>query len=163
MIGSKLVVSLVVCLVCLALAPLAVAEEPATESPLALEPALSTPPAACTGPAILGEAPEPAVLLATAATCTATADCWDGSQVTCTASGSSAQCSATDSDCPDQRGFCSSSDEGTKYCPRCPCNAPPCSKYEGARCKPGTRSPECNSFTICVHCFCTTSGVFICP
>jgi hypothetical protein len=163
MTSPKLAVILVVGFVCLALSPLAAAEEPPAESPLILEPALSTGPAACTGPANLGEAPEPAVLLATAGTCSATADCWDGSQRTCTASGTSAQCSFVDSNCPDQRGYCWSSDEGYKYCPRCPCNAPPCSKYEGQKCKPGTRSPLCDTFGICAHCFCTSGGIYICP
>ena len=97
------------------------------------------------------------------AQCSATADCWNGSQVTCSASGAIAQCSATDSACPSTRGSCWSSDEGTKYCPQCPCTAPPCSKYEGKSCSPnGAFSPECSEGSICTHCRCF-GGTWGCP
>jgi len=161
--GPKLTVALVVCLVCLAIAPIATAEEALQEPEPAAEPADSVAPAVCVTPSEALEIPEDSLFLA-AGSCSATADCWDGSHVTCTASGSSASCSFTDSDCDNNvRGHCWSSDEGTKYCPRCPCEAPDCSLYEGRKCKPGTQSPECNTFGICAHCFCTSSGIYICP
>lgn len=64
-----------------------------------------------------------------------TADCWDGSWVTCSGS----QCSAIDSNCPSQRGFCWSDAEGTKRCPEC---------CHGAFCK--------DSSWCCPGCFCDT-------
>lgn len=98
--------------------------------------------------------------------CSATADCSDGSQVTCSASGASPQCSATDSSCPGTRGSCWSSDEGTKYCNTCPppaCTAKPCSFYEGRSCSPnGSQSPQCKEGNNCFHCVCF-GGTYMCP
>lgn len=159
--GPKVAVSLAIALVCLVFAPVVTAEEAPQEPVLLAEPAVSEA-AVCAGAAEALATPEDPIFLA--GECSATADCWDGSQVTCTASGASASCSFTDSDCDaGVRGSCTSSDEGTKYCPRCPCEAPDCSLYEGRKCKPGTQSPECNTFGVCAHCFCTSSGIYICP
>lgn len=162
---AKLTVALAVCLVCLAIAPIATAEEALQEPVLSAEPDSSVGPAVCVTPSEALEIPDDSLFLA-AGECSATADCWDGSQVTCTASGTSASCSFTDSDCdadPEVRGQCWSSDEGTKYCPRCPCEAPDCSIYEGRSCKPGSLSGECKTFNVCAHCFCSNSGIYICP
>lgn len=179
----KTAVSVLACL-CLCLLPAlpAVADDGAAEGATTTEeisaeasPEPPAPPAApasgssCSIPTISPALAETGggevIFLAASGTCTATADCWDGSQVTCSAQGTSEDCSFTDSDCDnDVRGHCWSSDEGTKYCPRCPCLAPPCSKYEGGSCKPGTQSPECDAGGgICAHCFCSSSGVYVCP
>lgn len=50
----------------------------------------------------------------TSGVCTAT--CHDGSSRTC----SGTSCSAVDSACPNQQGYCWSNAEGYKYCPTCP-------------------------------------------
>lgn len=62
--------------------------------------------------------PEPAVEITRRASCSATADCWDGSSVSCTASGPGVKCSAADSDCPGERGHVTC-DGDTVYCPQC--------------------------------------------
>jgi hypothetical protein len=49
--------------------------------------------------------------------CTAT--CWDGSTRTCTGS----SCSAVDSSCPSQQGYCWSNSGGYSYCPPCGCQS----------------------------------------
>jgi hypothetical protein len=46
---------------------------------------------------------------------TCTAHCWDGSTRTCTGT----SCTAVDSSCSSQRGYCWSNSEGYKYCPTC--------------------------------------------
>jgi hypothetical protein len=46
---------------------------------------------------------------------TSTANCWDGSTVTCTGTSSS----AVNSSCPNQRGYCTGTTSGTIYCPVC--------------------------------------------
>ena len=61
-------------------------------------------------PALVADPVEAAV----SGACTAT--CWDGSSRTCTGS----SCSAVDSSCPSQQGYCWSNAEGYKYCPACP-------------------------------------------
>ena len=168
MIGPKLAVSLRFCVsfsvvLCLSLGSTLVAEESAPAPPLVVKPALSVAPSAsCPAPAnLLGKPQEPVFL---SGDCTATADCWDGSQKTCSASGPSGECSFVDSNCPTQRGYCWSSDEGTKWCPPCPCEVTTaCSFYEGRKCTPGIPSPTCNESGICAHCFCPSSGRYICP
>lgn len=165
-------ISPVLCLavVTLALAPAAAAEPPAAPE-LGLAPALSSAPVVCAAPADLQVAlpaarPEP-VPLAVAGTCTATADCWDGSHVTCTAAGSSENCSFTDSACPTQRGFCWSGDEGAKYCPACinRCTTPSCDTIDGTFCgKPGLYSGACQLGTNCnFHCICGANRTYLCP
>jgi hypothetical protein len=47
---------------------------------------------------------------------TSTANCWNGSTVTCTGTTSS----AVNSSCPSQRGSCTGSTSGTINCPACP-------------------------------------------
>lgn len=162
MISSKLAISLVLLL---SLAPAVAAGERLLEPESAAAPTGSPPSAVCASPANL-LAPQAPILLA-AGSCTATADCWDGSQVTCSARGSSAQCSFTDSDCPSIRGSCSSTDEGTKNCPACPCSTPLCSDFENKPCgKPGSYSPACHLVeggNCNFHCFCSSTGIYICP
>lgn len=161
---SKLATAFAACFVCLAIVPFAAAEETTQEPLFAAEAAVSVT-GVCAAPAVTSDSPRDLIFLA-AGECSATADCWDGSQVTCTAEGTSEDCSFTDSDCdadPEVRGHCWSSDEGTKYCPRCPCEKPDCSIYEGRACKPGSQSPECNTFGVCAHCFCSSGGIYICP
>jgi|GEM_PF-2634921 len=146
----------------LPLSSVAVAEEPALE--LAAD-APSESPATnlCAAPTDLLAVREAPVLLA--GSCTATADCWDGSHVTCEAQGTSENCSFTDSSCPTQRGYCWSSDEGFKYCPSCPCSAPSCDDIDGDPCgKPGTYSRTCRLGSNCnFRCICSTSGFYLCP
>lgn len=50
--------------------------------------------------------------------CNATANCWDGSQVSC---GGNSSCTATDSSCPGQRGSVNC-DGNVTQCPACPCD-----------------------------------------
>lgn len=165
MMGPKVAVALALCLVGLAVVPSVAAEETPQEPVLLAEPSMSKA-GVCAGASAALAAPEAVMVQAVAGECSATADCWDGSKVTCTATGTSASCSFTDSDCdadPKVRGHCWSSDEGTKYCPRCPCEEPDCSIYEGRSCKPGSHSPLCNTFGVCARCFCTSGGIYICP
>jgi len=53
----------------------------------------------------------------TQSTCNAL--CQNGSYVTCWGT----SCSAVDANCPTQRGYCTGSATGTKYCPVCTCSA----------------------------------------
>lgn len=164
MTRSKLVALLILAL---AFAPFAAAEEAVSE-------VTAEEPVECTSPVAAVDLSQEFVLVGALsrevpaggelADCTATAYCWNGSQVTCSASGPTAQCSATDSNCPATRGSCWSSDEGTKYCPSCQCTAPPCSKYEGKSCSPnGAFSPECSAGgSSCAHCRCF-GGTWGCP
>jgi hypothetical protein len=48
--------------------------------------------------------------------------CWDGSMVSC----SGPSCSAVDSSCPAQEGYCWSSSTGYSYCPALDCGSPYC-------------------------------------
>lgn len=150
---------------CLALAPGATAGEPVATPQTAVVPTVLPASILCTGPGNLSPAPQTPISLAVTGTCSATADCWDGSHVTCTASGTSENCSFTDSSCPGQRGYCWSSDEGFKYCPACPCSAPPCSEIDGGSCsKPGTYSRTCQLGSNCnFRCICSSSGTYLCP
>lgn len=113
----------------------------------------ATSPACPTGP--LAEAS----FLSTLSTCTA--DCWDGSTVTCTGS----SCQAADSAClSGQRGYCSSPEGGYVYCPVCSCPSPSCDDLDGQVCKPHNSTcymligGACRSFT----CFCY-NGYRVCP
>jgi len=45
--------------------------------------------------------------------------CQNGSSVSC----SGTSCSAVDANCPTQRGYCTGTTSGTKYCPVCTCSA----------------------------------------
>ena len=47
------------------------------------------------------------------------AQCQDGSYVSCWGT----SCSAVDANCPTQRGYCTGTATGTKYCPFCTCSA----------------------------------------
>lgn len=60
-----------------------------------------------------------------------TAHCQDGSTRTC----SGTSCSATDSSCPSQQGYCWSNSEGYKYCPVC--QQAPC--YTSTTCLDGSQ------------------------
>lgn len=53
------------------------------------------------------------------ALCTASANCWDGSTVSCQGNNSTTSCSATDSSCPSTRGKVTC-DGVTTWCPICP-------------------------------------------
>lgn len=90
------------------------------------------------------------------ATATCTADCWDGSTVTCSGN----QCSATDSACMSEQGSCWSDAEGTKECPECCESVIPCSKYHGRSCTSGTI--PCMEGSNCAQCFCG-GGTWQCP
>jgi hypothetical protein len=69
-----------------------------------------------------------------------TAQCWDGSTVTCTGTSSS----GVDSDCwTGQQGFCWGSSTGTRYCPACPSS---CSAF--ANC-PNGNYVFCEGSTSC--------------
>jgi hypothetical protein len=89
---------------------------------------------------------------------TCSASCWDGSSRTCNGS----SCSATDSFCPSQRGYCWSDAEGYKYCPACntTCYASTtCSNGSQVSCQ-GT-SGDCFSVYQCyAHC---DSQYYLCP
>jgi hypothetical protein len=84
---------------------------------------------------------------------TCTADCGDGSYVSCTGT----SCSALDSSCPSQRGYCWSSAEGYKYCPICPyCDQFNCG-CEGQACTKNSQCGTCDGNPcMCVsgHCIC---------
>ena len=69
-------------------------------------------------------APEPAIpsledQIIYLAGCTATANCGDGSTISCSDSGSSASCHAQDHYCPLTQGWVRCGGE-TRYCPSCP-------------------------------------------
>jgi len=78
-------------------------------------------------------------------TCTAEADCWDGSTVSCSLSGGSGTCDFADSSCPSEHGWVTCGWQEV-HCPSCPC-PPPASKCIdgrsctlpcGSECGPGT-------------------------
>lgn len=98
---------------------------------------------------------------------TVTADCCDGSSVTCEGSSGSFQ----DADCDaGQRGYCSTPEEGTKYCPSCTspsCSdgctgAPSCNDLNGTPCFAGTTQCSGPDGT-CATCDCTFGGSWLCP
>jgi hypothetical protein len=142
--SARLLAPLLVILLSLTLAPAAAADTSAAE-PL---------PAACSMslPA-LDWTPVPA---ATTAACTA--DCWNGSQVSCTG----ASCYAVDSSCPDQRGYCWGSDTGYRYCPRCCSSTIPCWKIDGWSCSPDGSHTDCMDGSACYSCRCW-NGTWLCP
>lgn len=94
---------------------------------------------------------------------TSTANCWDGSTVTCTGTSSSAvnsNCSAG------QRGYCTGTDTGTINCPACP-TPPSCTAT--AACSP-SGSVSCTSapgYTGCFavrNCYADCGGALVwCP
>ena len=75
--------------------------------------------------------------------------CWDGSTASCYGT----SCSAVDSSCPSQRGYCTGSSSGTRYCPACPCSAT-------ASC-PGGGSVSCTGTSGCFainNCYASCNG-----
>lgn len=90
-----------------------------------------------------------------------TADCWDGSSVTCDQGTS---CSATDSACMAERGHCWDNFNGYQYCPECveSCPEPTCDQLHGQSCKTGTTCygwpPSCLTYSC--NCW---NGTLICP
>lgn len=99
---------------------------------------------------------------------TVTAECCDGSTVTCQGSSGSFQ----DADCDvGQRGYCSTAEEGTKYCPSCSSpscvqgcsSAPSCEDLNGTSCfSPGTSTPCSTSDGSCSSCSCTSTNLWMC-
>lgn len=90
-----------------------------------------------------------------------TADCWDGSDRTC----SGTSCTAVDSAYPSQRGYCWSNEEGYKYCPVFPTSCPgmSCDDLHGQSCSKFGNTcygplPSCEAYT----CACW-NGVYHCP
>lgn len=84
--------------------------------------------------------------------CSATADCWDGSTVSCSG-GAGVTCSAIDSSCSSQQGYvrCGSS---YTYCPSCPS----CS-MEGSPCTSSAHCAyKCNLICGIPWGICTPSG-----
>jgi len=156
-------------ILCLALVPTAIADEGLEPTPAA--PAENPEPAATQTPATeppvdcstLVESPAlpPAPMFAAAggaALSTCTADCWNGSSVTCTGS----SCSATDSSCPTQRGYCWGTDTGYKYCPVCCSATLPCWKLDGRSCSPNGSHQQCLDGSHCFSCVCW-NGIWACP
>lgn len=102
-----------------------------------------------------------------AGTCTATADCWDGSSVTCT--GNQGSCSFVDSDCDPNmvRGYCEA--DGTKkYCPPCEeCRATAsCLNGSSVSCTGQSHCAEVNScYAFCdgVEYWCFDADPNTCP
>lgn len=88
-----------------------------------------------------------------------TADCWDGSSVTCDQGTS---CSATDSACTAEQGYCWDNSGGYQYCPPCPCPEPTCDQLHGQSCKTGTTCygwpPSCQTYSC--NCW---NGTLVCP
>src|SRR6478752_5860402 len=54
--------------------------------------------------------------------CTASANCWDGSTVSCSGNNSTTSCSATDSNCSVHQRGSVTCDGVTTSCPICPCD-----------------------------------------
>lgn len=76
------------------------------------------------------------------------ADCWDGSTVSC----SGTSCSAHDSACPGVRGECWGSSTGTRYCPVCPnsqCNAYAVCSGSGPVTCTGSSPQSCQELDYC--------------
>jgi hypothetical protein len=98
---------------------------------------------------------------------TSTANCWNGSTVTCSGTTSS----AVDSACPGQRGYCTGTSSGTINCPACPttgCTASTtCSPSGSVSCSGASGSSDCfsvrNCYAYCdgVYHFCPSHGT--CP
>ncbi len=94
---------------------------------------------------------------------TSTANCWDGSTVTCTGTSSSAvnsNCSAG------QRGYCTGTTSGTIYCPACPTGggcttSTTCSPSGSVSCSGASGSSDCFSVR---NCYAYCDGVYhFCP
>jgi hypothetical protein len=152
-------VSTLVVLVLAAVAP-ASAEESAAAADLAtLAAAAATPAAAgatgaggCGWPDLAPALVADPVEASTSGVCTAT--CHDGSSRTC----SGTSCSAVDSACPSQQGYCWSNAEGYKYCPTCPVED---CEHDGEPCVKDLQCGTCFGFQ-CVcrgtvgnkHCIC---------
>lgn len=85
------------------------------------------------------------LLVEVAGSCSATADCWDGSTVSCSTSGGSGGCDWEDSNCPWEHGWVTCGWE-EEHCPPCPCPPPAskciegrsCTEPCGSECGPGT-------------------------
>lgn len=73
----------------------------------------------CAEPTVSAE-PEPAFEITPQSVCTASANCWDGSTASCSASGPGVTCSAVDSDCDAGVRGQATCDGQTVFCPRCP-------------------------------------------
>jgi hypothetical protein len=150
-----------VVLVLAAVAP-ASAEEPSetldlaalAAAPVATPAVAPAPPAGRCGWPDLAPAlvPDP-IEAAVSGSCTAT--CWDTTARTCTGS----SCSAVDSDCPDEQGYCWSNAEGFKYCQTCP--AGDCGS-DGQMCFSNLDCGYCMGY----QCICRTFGTkkhCVCP
>ncbi len=82
-----------------------------------------------------------------AGSCSATADCWDGSTVTCTTT--SGSCDFADSSCPSEHGWatCGSNES---HCPACPCPPPAPKCIENRSCTNPCGS-ECGPAGTCIR------------
>jgi hypothetical protein len=138
----------------LLLSALPVRSEPADQAPDLRAAIFAAPGGACPLPA----ATKPGGPGGVGSTSVCVANCWDGSTRTCTGT----SCSATDSSCPSQRGFCWSNSEGYKYCPACSSNCSAwtsCSSGPPVSCQ-GT-SGDC--FSV-YHCYAYCDGqYYLCP
>jgi len=111
----------IVSAVCLAQAP-----SVAPLSAQALAMILGQPAATGSCPLPQGNAVFAARRPALAKSCSATANCWDGSQVSCSFTGAGGTCTATDSNCDaGVRGSVNCNGTVTS-CPQCPCGTPNC-------------------------------------
>lgn len=138
----KIVQTLLIGLFVLAAAPVAAATASPADAPACT-------PASATAPAQTDGAQQPVVEtsggIGAASTCTA--DCWDGSSVTCDEGPS---CSAQDSDCNSGiRGYCEDG-SGRTYCPICPSSG--CTAATFCSGGPGS-SIECSGDNYCNQAF----------
>ena len=96
------------------------------------------------------------------ALCSATANCWDGSTVSCSGNNSTTSCSATDSNClVHQRGSVTC-DGVTTSCPICPCDLN-CTEERAncaSDCSPCAFTFSCSLSTCTVTCHCKFSTCF---
>jgi hypothetical protein len=116
--------------------------------------------ASLAAPAPVPAAKRPA--LGEKALCNATANCWDGSTVSCSGNNSTTSCSATDSNCSvGQRGSVTC-DGVTTLCPACPCDLDCAAERADCigTCDPCPALFSCSLSTCTVSCHCKFSGCF---
>ena len=96
------------------------------------------------------------------ALCTASANCWDGSTVSCSGNNSTTSCSATDSNCGGGQRGSVTCDGVTTFCPPCPCNLDCAAERADciSTCDPCPAIFSCSLSTCTVHCHCKFSGCF---
>jgi hypothetical protein len=143
----------------LTLAALAFLVSPAMAAPLSAADQAFI--ASLSAPAPVPAAKRPA--LGEKALCNASANCWDGSTVSCSGNNSTTSCSAADSNCSGGQRGSVTCDGVTTFCPPCPCDLN-CAEERSfciQDCSPCPAIFSCNLTACTTSCRCKFSGCFI--